>query len=1026
LRRKGAKIMKKRIYLLYMFICQFVFGAVSPCYAATSFDIDRVLYNNGTALIYGSVSSEVYGELAGKEVVFAVYDDHGEPVAFSPTSTRTGDEPASMSGGVYCYNLDPISFVPAPGAVSYSVYASIDGSVAGMDMVVPGTGNTLTALSVDGRPGDVSQGLRRIVVSLPEGTPAGEYPVEFTHNGSYVKVNGSPLTSGSPFTFTDSNPADSEWDSVTVAAYAENNSATVYNLVIIPEGPGGPGGESSIDNWKFVRPSDNAMLPYTDNYYLFYKGIESKETIKVKVQQREGSSAAITGEFRVYDRRNPERPIGEKLADCTVEHASGALYYLSVDLGDISSISDHSAPAPGPEPYQFAICILEDGALAGDRPEVPIAIVNPNPKRASFLNLEGSETTDWAADITNYRETDVPLVLHTVGKGKITFDPGLDLTRKETIANLKDIGPYMMESYGRIELDVLEGSAFQNGAWLEMYNLPFIEMPDIIDDSLEHGVIGSATYSEGTLRFRVNGFTTYIAQPRLSVDDPVASTTDSAITINGTVTDPQATVTITVGGVDQGAVSVDPATGAFSKTVNLALGSNAISVDASHEGFGYDLTPVVKTVARTSSGGSGGGGSGGGGNGSAGATDTKTQNAIEVNSDGSVTVETGEPSVDASGTAIVELSENTLKDAFERASAGPDGVKNIQIVIPASDNAASYKPQIPASFLTVGTENETAAEKIEIKTEIADLIVPGNMLSSELAAGGQNVAITVAKADTSGLDPELQSRIGNKPVIELKLDIDGNPVSWNNPNAPVTVSVPYAPTAEELANTEHIVVWYIDGGGNVVAVPTGRYDPATGKVVFQVAHFSKYAVAYVKKSFDDIGSYGWARKQIEVMASKGIINGTSETTYTPAASITRADFTVLLVKALGLSAEVSDNFADVSPSAYYCREVGIAKKLGIAGGRGGNMFDPLAPVARQDMMALAARAAAIAEKNLPAGSDADLDSFLDRSLIAPYAANSVATLVKNGIVTGCNNLVNPLGNATRAEAAVIIHRLYNK
>jgi len=78
------------------------------------------------------------------------------------------------------------------------------------------------------------------------------------------------------------------------------------------------------------------------------------------------------------------------------------------------------------------------------------------------------------------------------------------------------------------------------------------------------------------------------------------------------------------------------------------------------------------------------------------------------------------------------------------------------------------------------------------------------------------------------------------------------------------------------------------------------------------------------------------------LASKGVINGTSDTTFTPQADITRADFMILLVKALGLTAEVTSNFDDVSEKDYYYEYVGIAKELGITTGVGNNKFNPKA------------------------------------------------------------------------------------
>jgi len=197
-------------------------------------------------------------------------------------------------------------------------------------------------------------------------------------------------------------------------------------------------------------------------------------------------------------------------------------------------------------------------------------------------------------------------------------------------------------------------------------------------------------------------------------------------------------------------------------------------------------------------------------------------------------------------------------------------------------------------------------------------------------------------------------------------------------------------------------------------------------VIFTTTHFSKYAVAFVKKTFDDIVNYSWAKKEIEVMASKGIITGTSDRTFNPSAGITRADFIVLLVRALGLDAEIDDNFSDVDPNAYYARQVGIAKKLGIAKGVGNNEFRPNDKIVRQDMMVLIDRALKVAGKGLAKGTQADLAGFADKDMISSFAKDSVAALVKSGIIKGDGTNINPLGNTTRAEAAVVIYRIYNK
>ena len=52
-----------------------------------------------------------------------------------------------------------------------------------------------------------------------------------------------------------------------------------------------------------------------------------------------------------------------------------------------------------------------------------------------------------------------------------------------------------------------------------------------------------------------------------------------------------------------------------------------------------------------------------------------------------------------------------------------------------------------------------------------------------------------------------------------------------------------------------------------------------------------------------------------------------------------------------------------------------------------------------------------------------LDAFADKDNISDYAAAPMASMVKAGIIQGSEGNVNPKGNATRAEVAVMCARL---
>jgi hypothetical protein len=314
---------------------------------------------------------------------------------------------------------------------------------------------------------------------------------------------------------------------------------------------------------------------------------------------------------------------------------------------------------------------------------------------------------------------------------------------------------------------------------------------------------------------------------------------------------------------------------------------------------------------------------------------------------------------------------------------------------------------------------------VELASKVGTITLPGNMLAGTPAENSDEVSVTIGEGDTSQLSSELRDTIGDRPVVELELRSDGETVEWENPQGPVRVSIPYTPTDHELQDPEHIVVWYIDGSGQAVPVPSGRYNPETGTVTFTTTHFSSYALAYVHKTFADLEGFSWAEDEIEVLASRDIIKGIGQGLFLPEVDVSRADYLVMLVRTLGLEAAVTENFADVDTSTYYYEPVGVAKALGIVKGRGSNLFEPQASITRQDMMVMTSRALTMLDQLPQESSTVVLEQFADDSLVAGYAVDSVATLVSEQLIEGAGGKLNPLDNTTRAEAAVFLYRVYN-
>ncbi|MBQ2840847.1 MAG: S-layer homology domain-containing protein, partial [Oscillospiraceae bacterium] len=174
------------------------------------------------------------------------------------------------------------------------------------------------------------------------------------------------------------------------------------------------------------------------------------------------------------------------------------------------------------------------------------------------------------------------------------------------------------------------------------------------------------------------------------------------------------------------------------------------------------------------------------------------------------------------------------------------------------------------------------------------------------------------------------------------------------------------------------------------------------------------------KGFTDLTNHAWAADAINELAERGIIKGTSDSTFSPSANITRADFAILLVRAFGLKSDNTENFADVSASDYFASELAIARNCGIVGGIGDNKYAPRNTITRQDMMTIVYRA--LQSLNVGFG-DFDEPQYEDFTTVAPYARDAVSALISAGFVNGKSGLIAPLDYTTRAEVAVLLKRI---
>lgn len=174
--------------------------------------------------------------------------------------------------------------------------------------------------------------------------------------------------------------------------------------------------------------------------------------------------------------------------------------------------------------------------------------------------------------------------------------------------------------------------------------------------------------------------------------------------------------------------------------------------------------------------------------------------------------------------------------------------------------------------------------------------------------------------------------------------------------------------------------------------------------------------------FKDIANT-FAVKEISVLATKGIIQGKTATEFGTNQQITRAEFAVLLARALELPLEQYEGkFRDVNASKKWAYAgVEAAARAGIVNGSADGMFNPDTPIKREEIAAMVMRAINYQDKAKLEGIKSPAH-FNDHGLIGSFAIDSVYKAAAIGIIKGNNGNFNPKNNATRAEAAVMLYR----
>ena len=179
-----------------------------------------------------------------------------------------------------------------------------------------------------------------------------------------------------------------------------------------------------------------------------------------------------------------------------------------------------------------------------------------------------------------------------------------------------------------------------------------------------------------------------------------------------------------------------------------------------------------------------------------------------------------------------------------------------------------------------------------------------------------------------------------------------------------------------------------------------------------------------KPLFSDITDAAWAAEYIKYAAENGIMTGGGDGTFRPNNAVTRAEFLKILIVSLKLSgsAEQTGAFADVPEGSWFEGYVNTGVGLGIVNGTSETEFSPNAPVTRQDAAVMILRAVSAAELKLH--TDGGAPEFTDSADISDYASEAVAELSSSGVINGYEDgSFRPGNSLLRSETAKVIYTM---
>lgn len=325
-------------------------------------------------------------------------------------------------------------------------------------------------------------------------------------------------------------------------------------------------------------------------------------------------------------------------------------------------------------------------------------------------------------------------------------------------------------------------------------------------------------------------------------------------------------------------------------------------------------------------------------------------------------------------TASLAVSDSVLDAALKNAV-------NKSVVLNITDVDFSKYGQVSIVLTAAQADKlKSSASALSLNGKGFSLIIPAGTLPDFITASGLTVTLGLnEEADTA----PLSGRTGSIDIGSSSLTLKNG---WTT-SKPVFVQLALNPDGlKDVRKTGA----YKESAENSWSYLQPGTIPADGLLQFSITGDGTYTAAARNASFSDIGVH-WAKDAVEVLAAHGIVAGKGTTaSFKPADTLNQAELLTLFDRLLGKGDTWTTHIKESGSRDVLTRE----------------------------------EAAVILAEALGADVTSSALTFKDAGSISANAKNAIAYAVSKGYLQGVgNNIFNPKGTLTRAQAAVILERV---